>query len=265
MATVADILSFMESLAPAATKMNWDNVGLLCGRKDKEVTKVLVALDPFRNVIQEAINMGADCIVTHHPLIFRNPLMAVNDDTETGRCVLTLIEHGIAAINAHTNLDVAAEGVNEVLARTLGLNDIAVINPEGEDAQGRPYGLLRCGTVGEITLKAFLTGVKEKLDCDGLRYVDSGKPVRKVAVGGGSCAGEMMDAIAAGCDTFVTADVRYNQFREAYELGLNLIDAGHFHTENPTMPVIAEKLRQAFPETEVIFSENHRECMKFFV
>lgn len=265
MATVADILSFMESLAPAATKMNWDNVGLLCGRKDKEVTKVLVALDPFRNVIQEAIDMGADCIVTHHPLIFRNPLMAVNDDTETGRCVLTLIEHGIAAINAHTNLDVAAEGVNEVLARTLGLNDIAVINPEGEDAQGRPYGLLRCGTVGEITLKAFLTGVKEKLDCDGLRYVDSGKPVRKVAVGGGSCAGEMMDAIAAGCDTFVTADVRYNQFREAYELGLNLIDAGHFHTENPTMPVIAEKLRQAFPETKVIFSENHRECMKFFV
>ena len=265
MATVADILSFMESLAPAATKMNWDNVGLLCGRKDKEVTKVLVALDPFRNVIQEAIDMGADCIVTHHPLIFRNPLMAVNDDTETGRCVLTLIEHGIAAINAHTNLDVAAEGVNEVLARTLGLNDITVINPEGEDAQGRPYGLLRCGTVGEITLKAFLTGVKEKLDCDGLRYVDSGKPVRKVAVGGGSCAGEMMDAIAAGCDTFVTADVRYNQFREAYELGLNLIDAGHFHTENPTMPVIAEKLRQAFPEAEVIFSENHRECMKFFV
>lgn len=265
MATVADILSFMESLAPAATKMNWDNVGLLCGRKDKEVTKVLVALDPFRNVIQEAIDMGADCIVTHHPLIFRNPLMAVNDDTETGRCVLTLIEHGISAINAHTNLDVAAEGVNEVLARTLGLNDITVINPEGEDAQGRPYGLLRCGTVGEITLKAFLTGVKEKLDCDGLRYVDSGKPVRKVAVGGGSCAGEMMDAIAAGCDTFVTADVRYNQFREAYELGLNLIDAGHFHTENPTMPVIAEKLRQAFPETEVIFSENHRECMKFFV
>ena len=264
MATVADILSFVETLAPAATKMSWDNVGLLCGRKEKEVKKVLVALDPFRNVIEEAIETGADCIVTHHPLIFRNPLMAVNEDTEAGRCALTLIEHGIAAINAHTNLDVAAEGVNYTLARTLGLEDITVINPEGEDAGGRPYGLLRCGTVAEQPLDRFLTTVKENLRCDGLRYVDGGNPVRKVAVGGGSCADSMMDAKNAGCDTFVTADVRYNQFRNAYELGINLIDAGHFHTENPAMAPLAEKLRTAFPETEVILSEKHWECMKFF-
>ena len=265
MATVADILNFVESLAPRYMKCDWDNVGLLCGRKEKEVTKILVALDPFRNVIEEAIETGADCIVTHHPLIFRNPLMAVNEDSEAGRCVLTLMEHGIAAINAHTNYDLAPGGINDVLARTLGLQNIEVINPEGEDSQGRPYGLLRCGTVGEISLKAFLVGVKEHLDCDGLRYVDAGKPVRKVAVGGGSCADEMQDAIAAGCDTFVTADVKYNQFRTAYELGLNLIDAGHFHTENPAMPVLAGKLRSAFPEVDVIFSEKHGDCMKFFV
>ncbi len=265
MATVADILAFMETIAPASTKMSWDNVGLLCGRKEKEVKKILVALDPFRNVIQEAIDRKADLIVTHHPLIFRNPLLAVNEDTEAGRCVLTLIEHGIAAINAHTNYDVAAEGVNAILARTLELNDISVINPEGVDSEGRPYGLLRCGTVDEISLKAFLVGVKEKLNCDGLRYVDCGKPVHKVAVGGGACADEMQDALAAGCDTFVTSDVKYNQFRTAYELGLNLIDAGHFHTENPAMPVLAQKLREAFPGMEVIFSENHHDCMKFFV
>ena len=265
MATVADILTFVESLAPRSMKMDWDNVGLLCGRKDKEVKKILVALDPFRNVIDEAIQIGADCIVTHHPLIFRNPLMAVNADTETGRCVLTLIEHGIAAINAHTNYDLAPGGINDVLAQTLGLRDIAVIHPEGVDAEGRPYGLLRCGTVDEISLQAFLLGVREKLDCDGLRYVDGGKPVRKVAVGGGSCADEMTDTLAAGCDTFVTADVKYNQFRTAFELGLNLIDAGHFHTENPAMPVLAEKLRAAFPGTEVVFSEKHGDCMKFFL
>jgi len=265
MATVADILSFVENLAPRYMKCDWDNVGLLCGRRDREVKKVLVALDPFRNVIEEAIEIGADCIVTHHPLIFRNPLMAVNEDTEAGRCVLTLMEHGIAAINAHTNYDLAPDGVNDVLARTLGLADIEVINPEGTDAEGRPYGLLRCGTIGEIALKAFLVGVKEHLDCQGLRYVDAGKPVRKVAVGGGSCADEMNDALAAGCDTFVTADVKYNQFRTAYELGLNLIDAGHFHTENPAMPVLAEKLRAEFPAVEVIFSEKHTDCMNFFV
>ena len=265
MATVADILQFVESLAPRYMKCDWDNVGLLCGRRDREVKKILVALDPFRHVIEEAIETGADCIVTHHPLIFRNPLMAVNEDTEAGRCVLTLMEHGIAAINAHTNYDLAPDGVNDVLARTLGLADIEVINPEGTDAEGRAYGLLRCGTIGEITLKAFLVGVKEHLDCQGLRYVDAGKPVRKVAVGGGSCADEMHDALAAGCDTFVTADVKYNQFRTAYELGLNLIDAGHFHTENPAMPVLAEKLRAEFPAVEVIFSEKHTDCMNFFV
>ena len=265
MATVADILSFVESLAPRSMKMDWDNVGLLCGRKEKEVTKILVALDPFRNVIDEAIGIGADCIVTHHPLIFRNPLMAVNEDSETGRCVLTLIEHGIAAINAHTNYDLAPGGVNDVLARTLGLRDISIINPEGVDAEGRPYGLLRCGTVVETSLEAFLGDVKKNLNCDGLRYVSGGKPVRKVAVGGGSCADEMGDALAAGCDTFVTADVKYNQFRTACELGLNLIDAGHFHTENPSMPVLAEKIQAAFPGTEVIFSEKHTDCMKFFI
>ncbi|MBQ6719778.1 MAG: Nif3-like dinuclear metal center hexameric protein [Oscillospiraceae bacterium] len=264
MATVADILCFVESLAPRYMKCDWDNVGLLCGRKDKEVTKILVALDPFRSVIEEAIEIGADCIVTHHPLIFRNPLMAVNEDTEAGRCALTLIEQGIAAINAHTNYDIAPGGINDVLARTLGLSDIAVINPEGSDEAGNPYGLLRCGTLKETSLPVFLAAVKEKLGCCGLRYVDAGKPVRKVAVGGGSCADEMQDALAAGCDTFVTADVKYNQFRTAFELGLNLIDAGHFHTENPAMPVLAEKLRAAFPGTEVVFSEKHRDCMKFF-
>ena len=264
MATVVDILNFVESLAPRAMKMDWDNVGLLCGRKEKEVKKILVALDPFRNVIDEAIEIGADCIVTHHPLIFRNPLMAVNEDNEAGRCVLTLIEHGIAAINAHTNYDLAPGGINDILAQALGLQNITVINPEGTDAEGRPYGLLRWGTVEETTLQDFLTGVKAKLNCDGLRYVDSGKRIRKVAVGGGSCADEMGDALAAGCDTFVTADVKYNQFRTAYELGLNLIDAGHFHTENPAMPVLAEKLRDAFPGVAVVFSEKHRDCMKFF-
>ncbi|MBQ7801313.1 MAG: Nif3-like dinuclear metal center hexameric protein [Oscillospiraceae bacterium] len=264
MTTVADILKYIETIAPTYMKESWDNVGLLCGRKDREVRKILVALDSFRSVIDEAIAEGADLIVTHHPLIFRDPLMAVNEDTETGRCVLTLMEHGIAAINAHTNLDLAPGGINDVLAATLGLENIEIINPEGTDEAGRPYGLLRCGTVAEQPLENFLATVKTALKCDGLRYVDGGKPVRKVAVGGGSCADGMFEVTAAGCDTFVTADVKYNQFRTAFELGLNLIDAGHFHTENPTMPVLAAKLQAAFPEIEVNFSKRHTDCMKFY-
>ena len=264
MATVADILTFIESIAPPYMMESWDNCGLLCGRREKEVRKILVALDPFRNVIEEAIAEHAELIVTHHPLIFRDKMMAVNEDSETGRNLLTLIENGIAAINAHTNLDLAPGGINDVLAQTLGLSEITVITPEGTDAQGRPYGLLRSGTVEEQPLPAFLESVKQNLGCQGLRYVDGGKPVRKVAVGGGSCADGMFEALSAGCDTFVTSDVKYNQFRTAYESGLNLIDAGHFHTENPTMPVLAARLRAAFPEIQVKLSEIHRDCMKFY-
>ena len=259
MATVADILSFIEGIAPRYMMEGWDNCGLLCGRKDREVKKILVALDPFATVIDEAIALKADLIVTHHPLIFRDNLMAVNEDTEAGRCVLKLIENGIAAINAHTNLDMAPGGVNEVLAKTLGLMNIQIVDPVDN------YGLLRKGEVSEQPVENFLATVKEKLGCKGLRYVTSGKPVRVVAVGGGSCADFMTQALAAGCDTFVTADVKYNQFRTAYELGLNLIDAGHFYTENPVMPVVAEKLRADFPGVEVIFSEKHDDAMKFFV
>lgn len=255
MATVADILAFLDTLAPRSLKMDWDNCGLLCGRPGREVRRILVALDPFDTVIDEAIRVKADLLVTHHPLIFRNGLMAVNEDTEAGRCVLKLVEYGIAAINAHTNLDIAPGGINDVLAQTLGLAGIETIGEEG---------LLRRGTVSAQPLPQFLAHVKQALGCDGLRYVDGGRPVATVAVGGGACADEMEEALSAGCDTFVTSDVKYNQFRTAFQLGLNLIDAGHFHTENPAMPVLRDRLQAAFPEVEVLFSDSHRDCMKFF-
>lgn len=264
MAKVIDVLNYLESIAPSSMAEEWDNVGLLCGRKEKQVRRVLVALDPFRNVIDEAIAQQADLIVTHHPLIFGEKIMAVNEETETGRCLLTLMENGIAAINAHTNLDMAPGGVNDTLAAVLGLREIRNVEPAGYSAELGEYGLLRMGTVAEQSLEAFLAQVKKNLKCDGLRYVNGGKPVRNVAVGGGSCASEMHQALRAGCDTFVTADVKYNQFRSAYEAGLNLIDAGHFHTENPVVAVLAEKLQAKFPEVEVKICDNHWECMKFF-
>lgn len=253
MTTVQDILTFIETLAPRDMKMEWDNVGLLCGRKDTPVTKILVALDPFAHVCEEAAQWGAELMVTHHPLIFHAP-KEITDSTDMGQSILTLCRHGISAINAHTNLDCAPGGVNDVLAQTLELENIHTI--EGQS-------LLRAGDF-EATLPEFLAHVKEKLGCQGLRYVDSGKPVRKVAVGGGSCAEFLRLVQEAGCDTFVTADIKYNQFWDAKALGLNIIDAGHFHTENPSMRVLAEKLRAAFPEAEVRISESHRDCMKYY-
>ena len=263
MATVKDILTYIETLAPRYMKEDWDNVGLLCGSAGAEVTKILVALDPFEGVCREAAQWGAELIVTHHPLIFHGP-KAITDETALGRAIMALCRSGISAINAHTNLDCAPGGVNDVLAETLGLENISVINPGGVDESGREWGLLHQGEVPEQPLTGFLSTVKERLRCEGLRYVDGGKPVRKVAVGGGSCGSGLLDAVRAGCDTFVTADIKYNQFWDAKDLGLNLIDAGHFATENPVVPVLAAKIAAAFPEIEVKISETHADCMKFY-
>ena len=263
MTTVGDILSYLETLAPRSMKMDWDNVGLLCGGKSRPVTKVLVALDPFEGVCEEAAQWGAELILTHHPLIF-SPLKSVTDETSIGRAVQLLCANSISAINAHTNLDCAPGGVNDCLARTLGLSDVQVIAPSGVDELGRPWGLLRQGTVEAQPLSDFLPKVKSALNCEGLRYVNGGKPVHRVALGGGACASELMDAVSVGCDTFVTADVKYNQFWDAKDLGLNLIDAGHFPTENPVTALLAEKIAAQFPEVTVKISETHRDCMKFF-
>lgn len=263
MTTVADILKYIETLAPRSMKMDWDNVGLLCGSKSAPVTKVLVALDPFEHVCDEAAAWGAELIVTHHPIIFQ-AMKSVTDETSIGRGLTTLIRHGISAVNAHTNLDCAPGGVNDVLARTLGLRNIRVITPNGTDAEGQEWGLLRMGDIGEQDLPDFLAAVKDKLHCEGLRYVDGGRPVHRVAVGGGACAVGLVEAFDAGCDTFVTADIKYNQFWDAHDLGMNLIDAGHFATENPVISVLASKIAAQFPELQVKISESHRDCMKFY-
>lgn len=263
MHTAGEILDFLNTLAPQGMKMDWDNVGLLCGSRDTPVTKVLVALDPFEHVCAEAATWGAELIVTHHPLIFR-PLASITDESSVGRAVSILLKNGISAVNAHTNLDQAHGGVNDVLAEILGLSHVRVIDPQGTDALGNAWGLLRYGEVAEQSLDTFLPHVKSTLGCAGLRYVSGGKRVHRVAVGGGACADGLVDALRAGCDTFVTSDVKYNQFWDAHDLGINLIDAGHFYTENPVISMLAENIATHFPDLSVKISETHTDCMKYY-
>ena len=255
MTTVNDILNYIETLAPRELKMDWDNVGLNCGSRNAPVRKIMVALDPFEHVCNEAVAWQADLLVTHHPLIFR-PLPMVTDDAAITRGLMELIRHNIGHICAHTNLDCAPGGVNDALAAVLGLENVQPLGAYG--------GMMRYGDVPEQSLTQFLGFVKEQLHCDGLRYCDGGKPVHKVAVGGGSCSEGLYDALQAGCDTFVTSDVKYNGFWDAKEQGLSLIDAGHFHTENPVIAVLAAKISAQFPEIEVKISETHWDCMKYY-
>ena len=262
MTKVRDIYNALFAFAPAYMKYDWDNVGLLCGRFDAAADTVLVALDPMPDVFEEAKARGAQCIVTHHPLMFDAP-KAINDESYEGRCILALAEAKIAAINLHTNLDVCPGGVNDVLAKALGLADVSVLNPAGHDEQGRPYGLLRTGSVREQSLAAFAAFVKKTLGCPGVRFADAGRPVRRVAVGGGSCGGAIEEVLAAGCDTLVTADLKYNHFEEAKYRGLNLVDAGHFETENPVCAVLEHILREKLPELAVVRAKAHKDETQF--
>lgn len=262
MRTVREIEQALWNLAPAYMKEEWDNIGLLCGHEDREVDRVLVALDPFLSTAQEAAEVGAQLLLTHHPLIFF-PAKSVTDRDPVGRTILYLVEHGICALNLHTNLDSAPGGVNDRLAEVLGLREVQVLAPAGQDKQGRDYGLGRYGVTDRCSLSDFMARIKTNLGCGGLRYADGGRPVEKVAVGGGSCGEFMTRALELGCDTFVTADLKYNQFADARDLGLNLIDAGHFPTENPVCTVMADFLQQTFPDLTVILSKKHADVVHF--
>lgn len=260
MAAVKEIYKWIDSFAPFAIQESFDNAGFLVGRGNQEIKKVLVALDITGEVVEEAVRVGANLIVAHHPVIF-NPVKSVTDETLTGGVLLALAENKIAAICAHTNLDAAYGGVNECLARALELTGIGQLCQAGEDKDGRPYGIGRTGTVHQSGFSAgeYAAFVKEKLKSACVRFVDGGKPVQRVAVGGGACGSMMEDAIAQGCDTFVTADLRYNNFLDAKALGLSLMDAGHFPTENVVCAPLARRLAKAFPEVEVRVSQVHRE------
>lgn len=263
MSTVREIEQALFSAAPYYMKEDWDNIGHLCGRSDAKVSRVLVALDPFREVVREAVDCGAQLVVSHHPVIF-GAAKSVTDATETGRTLLEAIEHGIAIVCMHTNLDSAPGGVNDRLAETLGLTELNVLDPAGKDEQGIDYGIGRVGSVQEQTLEEFLPKVKAALGCDGIRYADAGKPVCKVAVGGGACSDMFPLALALGCDTFVTSDVKYNGFIDAKDAGINLIDAGHYQTEQVVVDHLVALLREKFPDLEIIKSALKTDAAQWF-
>ena len=253
MASVNDLLRYLTGFASLELQLDFDNSGFLVGHGDAEVKRVLLALDITNDVIEEAIQKEANLIISHHPIIF-HPLASLTDNG-AGSKVMRLAENRIAAICMHTNLDIADGGVNDVLIRLLGASCTDSLDKDG------------CGRVGflpePLSLERFLEHCKSILHTNGIRYVNAGKPVQKLAVMGGAGADSLRDAYEKGCDTYVTADVKYHQFLDALELGVNLIDADHFCTENPIIPVLAEMLEKAYPNIRFLISEKHRALISF--
>ncbi len=260
MTTVKNIYDLLCGFAPLELKMDFDNPGLLVGHENREVRCALISLDITDEVIEEAKRAGAQLIVSHHPLFFS--LKRAVDSDESGRKVLALAEAGIAAICMHTNLDKAPGGVNDMLAQAAGLQDIEVFDTQ-EAGYDAPCGLGRIGVLEPSQdMKEYLPRLKKALGANGLRYVDSGKPVHKVAVLGGSGGDMLFEAAALGCDTYITADVKYNGFLSAKELGINLIDGGHFCTETVVVPKLASLIGKAFPAVDIVISK-HRQTEQF--
>lgn len=231
--TVKEIFDYLCTRAPLDTAEAWDNPGLLVGDPHKQVSRVLVALDATDGALDTAQAVGADLIVTHHPVIFA-PLKRLTADSIPYR----LAAAGISVVSAHTNLDKAAEGVNDTLAARLGLTDVTVAADE----------FTRIGTLpAEMTARDFAAHVAEVLDVP-VRYAGN-KPVRTVAVCGGS-GGSFIGGCIGQADAYVTGEVKHHEWL-AYDGAINVIDAGHYATEVPVVDTVAAWLNEQYPDLSV--------------
>ena len=260
MTKVSDILALLEKVAPSHLAESYDNVGHIVGRGNSSVTKVLVALDITGSVIEEAKSWGAELIVSHHPVIF-GERKRITDADITGELVLRLCESRINAICMHTNLDSASGGVNDILAKKLGITVEGIVDPfeDGISGGGR-YGEIS----EEKSLGDFLKTVCSALSTKGARFHDAKIPVRRVAVGGGSCGDYVTSAKRLGCDTLVTADVKHNQMLDAAHIGINVIDAGHFATEDVVCPYLENLISDNFGDLEIRIAEADSDCTQYY-
>lgn len=258
MIQVKQVLQCLEQAAPYELAESWDNVGLLVGDPEAQVEGVLCALDITEAVVEEAAERGCNLIVAHHPVIFTS-VSRVTSDTVTGKILISMIRKGISGICMHTNMDCASAGVNDLLAASLGLTDVENMEAGEGGNLGRVGNLPR-----DMTLEEFAKHVKISLGAGGVRVADGGKPVRRVAVGGGAC-GKLMDfAVRKGADTFVIGDCSYDIMMKAHDIGLNLLDAGHFPTENPVARGFRDLIAEQFPNLTVEVSDVHCDCISFY-
>ena len=223
--TVKDLYSIFSERIPEELSEEWDNDGLMCSPDTSvEVRRVLVALDVTEEIVDYAIEQCFDLIISHHPLIFR-PVSAINEDNHTARKIIKLIESGISVFSFHTRADKVMGGVNDQLCDLIGMFDTKPFSPD------------MIGRIGELddelTLEDFAYKIKIATGSDFVRYADGYNKVKRVAVVGGDGKDYIKSAIAAGADTYLSGRLSYNSMAEAAEMGINLVEAGHFFTEHP--------------------------------
>lgn len=233
MATVRDFFEYINSIAPIDTQESWDNSGMLVGDMNAEVRKAVVVLDIDMWAVGKAKELGANLIVSHHPVIFS----AMKSFTK-GSVPFELASNSINAICCHTPLDIADGGTNDALADLLGFNVYKGENP-----------ILRFADIEKTDAQSVADLLAEKLGTT-VRFADSGKSIEKVAICTGGGASLMWEA--GKIDAFITGDAKHNDFLDAVSAGISLFAAGHHETEIPVVPVVAQKIQKQFPDIEVI-------------
>ena len=250
---VGELYAELEKRIPRALSCDWDNDGLMCcPDPGAEVRRVLVALDVTGNTVRRAIDGGYDLIVSHHPMIFR-PLRALESGNYVAKRAIDLARAGVSVMSFHTRLDAVEGGVNDTLANLLGLRDVT---PFGD-------GIGRVGILDyAYTLCEFAEKVKSATGAPAVLCADAGRAVRRVALLGGSGSDDVPEAIAAGADTYLTGELAYHWLADAREAGINLLAAGHFHTENPVCVTLRGMLTEIEPTLTVdLFDSNRAELI----
>lgn len=264
MPTVADLCQYLEHMAPVSLAEDWDNVGLLVGRRQAPVGRVMTCLTLTPDVADEAVSREVQLVVSHHPLMFR-ATRRINDDSVEGRILLRLIENGVAVYSPHTAFDSARRGINQRLAVSLGLQGVRPMNATTADPD---VGAGRCGELPQpLPLFDFLKRVAAVSGADRLEYTEtwaSDRPVWRVAIGCGAAEGFLADAIRLECDTFVTGEVRFHSALEAVARRVHLILMGHFHSERPAVEDLSRLLAAEFPGVDVFASHLERNPLTLY-
>ncbi len=235
-----EIIRVIEKYAPPALAESYDNVGLLLGDKNREVSSVLFSLDVDMKVAKEAKEKGAELIISHHPLIF-HPTKSITADTALGRTILFLAENKIAVYAAHTNLDIVSGGLNDLASELLGLSNTSPL----DETEG--IGVGRVGTLSVPILCEHLAKyIKNVYNLPFVRYVgDGGKPIKTIALCTGSGGDLLQKAIEKGADAYITGDIKYSVARMAEESGISLIELGHYDSEIIVMDLL-EKIVSSY-------------------
>ncbi len=247
--TVKELYEKLEERIPKSLSEDWDNDGLMCSQDtSQEVKKALLTLDVTEEIVDFAIERSYDLIISHHPLIFR-PVSHITEDNHVARKIIKLINNGISVFSFHTRLDKVSGGVNDTLASLFGLTDVEKF---GEGELGRVGNLPR-----EMELDEFLDISKTALGVENVRLANGYNVVRRVALVGGDGKDFVFDAIKSGADTYLSGRISYNLMEEAAELGINLIEAGHYYTEAPVLRFLAELLNTYDISLTVDFADSN--------